>query len=496
MALSQKKSYEVTDIEVEASAFLGGNFGDLVFTNNDQVEITLDPFGPYTLSSSVETGDGDDTVTVLSEANNGFQIRGQGVKIDTGDGNDVVNLSTDYPVNAKLEVTTGEGSDRINLNFNEANVTPVSINNLDELPVLTIKDFDLNVDRILLSDLLSFQGKWRWQIANDGDTAEIRVVGKQTEDTPTEQIAARIQLAGLRQSDVEIFNGRIIHGKDSEFAEVFITEYAKPFDDLLVNPDDSSGAQNFETFTQYDRSGPLVVARVISYNYINNGVGSEKIIDDFAVREFTLDSGSNNEAEGAFHHTEIRATNLNLPRSILKLPFDEFIRILEEKGQGIDYSTPADDLSLEGTNEADTLIGDTGDDTLIGFDGVDTLIGKAGDDVLLGGNGIDYLDGGAGNDQLFGEAGNDQLFGGEDDDAIFGGVGDDLLIGDTQFSDGKDGLFGGDGSDTAYGGGGDDYIEGGAGNDFLYGEAGSDQLLGGQGDDYIDGGDAIDGFRQ
>ena len=45
-----------------------------------------------------------------------------------------------------------------------------------------------------------------------------------------------------------------------------------------------------------------------------------------------------------------------------------------------------------------TADGGDGDDVLIGSDGNDVLLGGAGDDVLLGGPGIDVLDGGDGDD--------------------------------------------------------------------------------------------------
>jgi Ca2+-binding RTX toxin-like protein len=43
-----------------------------------------------------------------------------------------------------------------------------------------------------------------------------------------------------------------------------------------------------------------------------------------------------------------------------------------------------------------TANGDDGDDVLVGGDGADTLAGGAGDDVLVGGPGLDILDGGPG----------------------------------------------------------------------------------------------------
>jgi len=45
-----------------------------------------------------------------------------------------------------------------------------------------------------------------------------------------------------------------------------------------------------------------------------------------------------------------------------------------------------------------TANGGDGADVLVGSDGADVLIGGAGDDVLIGGLGIDVLDGGEGDD--------------------------------------------------------------------------------------------------
>ena len=47
-----------------------------------------------------------------------------------------------------------------------------------------------------------------------------------------------------------------------------------------------------------------------------------------------------------------------------------------------------------------TADGGDGDDVLIGGAGNDTLLGGAGDDVLIGGLGQDILDGGPGNNLL------------------------------------------------------------------------------------------------
>jgi len=61
-------------------------------------------------------------------------------------------------------------------------------------------------------------------------------------------------------------------------------------------------------------------------------------------------------------------------------------------------ATKPDDLTLQGTANADTLKGGAGNDTLRGLAGNDSLVGAEGADVLIGGAGNDVLDGGAGAD--------------------------------------------------------------------------------------------------
>jgi len=71
---------------------------------------------------------------------------------------------------------------------------------------------------------------------------------------------------------------------------------------------------------------------------------------------------------------------------------------------------------IEGSQFADTLIGDDGANVLHGGGGADTIDGGLGDDYLIGGAGS-MLDGGEGNDIVLG-------FGG----TLSGGAGDDFVI--------------------------------------------------------------------
>ncbi|NER96177.1 MAG: calcium-binding protein [Symploca sp. SIO1B1] len=187
--------------------------------------------------------------------------------------------------------------------------------------------------------------------------------------------------------------------------------------------------------------------------------------------------------------------------------------------------------NLEGSQQADELIGDAANNVLSGSDGNDTLNGSAGNDTLNGDAGDDYLIGGSGNgwpsDILNGGEGNDtasyfnatsgvaasllqkngwagdatgdqfdsieNLKGSNFDDFLVGDNGNNILIG-LQGNDNLDGglgndtLIGDEGNDTLWGNNGNDSLEGGLNNDILRGGMGNDTLDGGEGNDTLEGG--------
>ncbi|EFL88256.1 tandem-95 repeat protein, partial [Ahrensia sp. R2A130] len=210
------------------------------------------------------------------------------------------------------------------------------------------------------------------------------------------------------------------------------------------------------------------------------------------------------------------------------------------------------ELSIIGSNDADTFIGNYGDDNIDGRFGNDVIYGRSGSDTLTGELGDDQLFGGNGDDILRGEAENDLLEGGAGADVHDGGsgfdtvsyadasVGVDVLFSDSDTgglngayvsdtaggktgiasgdtftlveavvgSDHNDRIYGQDGNFTADLGGGNDLydvtkadtgidtVDGGAGNDTIFTGAGDDILSGGDGDDELSGeagADVIDG---
>ena len=168
---------------------------------------------------------------------------------------------------------------------------------------------------------------------------------------------------------------------------------------------------------------------------------------------------------------------------------------------------------LEGSNHADTLLGDAQDNQILGWNGNDRLEGRAGNDALVGGNGDDTLIGGAGADILDGNTGVNVASYADSTvalridladttrstgDALGDRYRDIQLIEGSAFGDGIYGGTGNDrfkgltGNDRLDGLGGADWLAGGWGNDWVFGGEGDDTLLGGSGFDRVEGGLGVD----
>src|SRR5262245_39414495 len=153
--------------------------------------------------------------------------------------------------------------------------------------------------------------------------------------------------------------------------------------------------------------------------------------------------------------------------------------------------------TIQGTENADVLVGGSESEVLLGLGGDDQLIGGVGgDDVLDGGAGADLIDGGIGFDTLVfwsATAGValSLVTGGTGGDAegdvyvsienVYGTAFDDFLEG----NDIPNTILAGAGDDVIRGLGGNDWLSGGAGNDTFYPGDGNDTIYGGAGIDYV-----------
>ena len=113
-------------------------------------------------------------------------------------------------------------------------------------------------------------------------------------------------------------------------------------------------------------------------------------------------------------------------------------------------------MLINGTNNADSIVGNSTNNSALAAGGGDKINSGAGEDVIFAGSGNDTVDAGTGNDLVSGGAGNDVLGGGAGNDILVGGTGNDQLSGGT----GDDILSGGAGSDVFQ-------IKSGFGNDTI-----------------------------
>ena len=168
------------------------------------------------------------------------------------------------------------------------------------------------------------------------------------------------------------------------------------------------------------------------------------------------------------------------------LPQDEDLSIIE--------GSPVADPDLDGTPEADIIIGKSGDDIIDGKGGPDVICAGEGDDIVEGGGGVDIIRGDGGKDQLIGGPEGDVMSDGFDGvGTLFdGGMGNDTMI--AAAGSGMNIFRGGRGADTMLGGDGKDKMFGEMGGDTMEGNGGKDRLVGGRGGDTLDGGGARDRF--
>jgi Ca2+-binding RTX toxin-like protein len=206
-------------------------------------------------------------------------------------------------------------------------------------------------------------------------------------------------------------------------------------------------------------------------------------------------------------------------------PCPDLDRILVFAGEGDDHVGLGDvtrsafggleDVSVDGQEGNDTLVGSGLGDSLEGGGGVDSLRGGDGKDVLEPGPGPGEVLGGQGKDtvSVFGDGnwflsdsllrftsqGEDNTLRSVERAKIRGGNANNLITAGTfggaltVDAGGGDDLVGsGTGNDKLDGGDGNDFLQSGDGNDMLWGRAGDDVLRGDNGNDQIDGGPGND----
>lgn len=163
------------------------------------------------------------------------------------------------------------------------------------------------------------------------------------------------------------------------------------------------------------------------------GLGTDQ---NFSVETIIADSGANNNTIDVSTAVGV-SFDINLETQTL------IANGLSIPGIDTDTFTVVNFDDFKGTNQGETIVGDSQNNQ---------LFGNGGDDLLSGGAGRDTLSGGAGSDDISGDGGNDSLSGGGGNDILSGGGGNDSVSG----NGGNDSVGGGSGKDTLTGGAGAD----------------------------------------
>jgi Ca2+-binding RTX toxin-like protein len=153
-----------------------------------------------------------------------------------------------------------------------------------------------------------------------------------------------------------------------------------------------------------------------------------------------------------------------------------------------DIVVSVQNLVLNGTASADTLIGGTGNDSISGIGGNDSLVGNAGNDTLNGGTGNDAMTGGVGNDTYVVDSATDVVteLSNEGTDLVQSTATCTLSADVENLTLTGSGVISGTGNqldNILIGNGANNTLTGGAGNDTLDGGLGNDTLIGGTGND-------------
>ncbi|NMG43255.1 retention module-containing protein [Aromatoleum toluvorans] len=202
---------------------------------------------------------------------------------------------------------------------------------------------------------------------------------------------------------------RVISEKEIGLGATLITiggkEFTVDFDDV----DPGAG-------TKYQVTVSGVVSNTQIATYTADGFSSVEYQhaggQDFKVGDF-----------GTTHINQGLPINFGLPLEVVDADGDKVgatldINLVPNHLTTQDYSASATGVTAAATTDAPHILGS---------DQGDTLTGNSGDNVLYGGKGDDQLSGLGGNDRLGGGEGNDTLIGGGGNDILTGGIGADTF---------------------------------------------------------------------
>jgi Ca2+-binding RTX toxin-like protein len=492
---------------------LGQSGGDYSVNLNadDDADITVETSGYAPAAGPsfvVSSGAGDDVISCGGDAVTGdpitsscsiYAIGGNDTligsagsdTIDAGNGDDIINSGAgdDY------SVSPGRGSDTVNLGPGSDVVTEVNDLGATEADTYSGGDGTDTIDYSARAGAVSLTTDG---VANDGGMS-----GSNEND----DIGADFErFFGGSGADIISLTGITGNGFASSYGGAD-TITGSDGDDTLIGGTDAD-----------------VITGGIGADILEGGSGSDSLTGG-AGEDILAPDGADAVADTVDGGADTDQVSYSL------LPVGVSVNLLS--GQGTPTGGAIDSLisieDVDGSEHADTIIGDATSNTLTGRGGNDSFTPGAGNDSVSGGNGndtylasaapdgnTDYFNGGAGTNTasyavrgsdapvtfagvdstvgggvgesddldnvtiIEGGAGNDVL---EQYDTIHGGPGNDTITNATT-------ITGGDGNDTITPGLGDDSVNAGAGNDTIVeGDTGaaepSDSYIGGTGIDHI-----------
>lgn len=439
--------------------------------------------GGYNKFSTIDMGDGNDSLYVGSGISTGSMLGGNGndtidshnvwyLVIDSGDNDDLIINDRGYA----QSVFGGNGNDTLQL-FTDVECT---VNGDDGNDIIDIMDSRDSVNSGTGNDTITVS-RQALEVHNIND---LTIAGGKDDDL------IKITLDGEEEDNKSkiliIYNSGdgndTIFGFDARSSLNITADYFKETigNDVLFTVGEGfillKDAASEDDIKVIGKQASIVSIQDDSYYRV-------KITDKFVV---TVDAGERSSAiylEANDNNNVVYGGQGN--DTILGMNGND--KINGQRGNDVLY----------GNKGKDTLYGSYGNDTLWGGDNNDKLYGNSGHDIIYGESGKDYIDGGTGddiinsgsnNDTVYGGTGNDSIKGWSGDDIIYGGTGNDSLHGGY----GNDSIFGNEdndridgsyGDDIIHGGIGDDTLKGGSGNDTLWGDTGTDKLWGGTGSD-------------
>jgi Ca2+-binding RTX toxin-like protein len=523
----------------------GGN-GGFVVGRTSGTNFTISDRGIETLD--INTGDGDDTVTINSLAG----VTGlTDIAIDGDSGADTFNITptTGLTIDINGDAPNGGVGDKLNylgsgiVAITTAATRSGTIVGTDTINFSEIEDVQTSTTRQLTVSSLSqdegdsgtvdfsFTAALSYPATQD-ITVDIDVMDDTATSASGDFVAEATRTVLIPAGSTTSSPFTVTVNGDT------LTEGDETFRVVPSNASVATGALNFTSGVgTILNDEPAIEVSVVNGVLQINDVSGGSLSADITV---TLDTGSNEFVVTS--PASVLITGSSAPMTEVRVSATTVTGgLLANLGLGDDR------LDASSLLIPVTLNGGSGNDTLIGGSANDSINGDAGDDSLRGDAGNDALNGGAGNDSLYGSAGLDTLIGGDGDDrlkgqggvdsldggagidrldgggsgnflsdevegllmlendgyrttrgdvaqtsgsfvavTLAGGTGDDTLQA-SNYSGGNVVLLGNDGNDRLLGGRFNDILEGGNGDDYLQGSAGRDLLRGGAGNDVLRG---------